>query len=391
VGVTASSHVCSLFNYDRGFDQFYENPEYRPEATNTDSLPVTARIKQAAFDTVRNVPVAKDVGEAALDAWRSFLEGDDPSCPFERADTITDRAIELLEHEQETHPDEQRFVWIGYMEPHGPYLPPESVLETADTLGFTLQDVNKLWERWFDNRPELGTDGSSLFTPEERETLKRFYHLQARYLDGELRRLHEYIDEQLGYEDTLLLFTADHGEEFFEHGDLGHRPKLIDELLHVPLIAYSEEDAETGDYERLVSHVDLGPTVATALGVEPHKQWAGRVVGPIVSEDTERREHVLAEICHTEGYGGDVRLDEAVHATYTDEWKYVRNERTGNASFYRREEAGVVEIEESVAPADRLREIIAARRASLSDRAVDQEDLSEEVRDRLHRLGYVGE
>jgi len=127
------------------------------------------------------------------------------------------------------------------MEPHGPYLPPEEILESFDTGGFTLSDVDELWDRWFAERPELGGDSTDTFSAEEREALELFYLAQARYLDRELRRLDDFVEREIGYDDATLLFTSDHGEEFFEHGDLAHRPKLIDELLHVPLIAYSDD------------------------------------------------------------------------------------------------------------------------------------------------------
>lgn len=393
VGVTSSSHACSLFNYDRGFDRFYENPEYRPEATNTDSLPLSSRLKQSLFDTVREIPVARDVGARAIDTVRSIRAGDEPDCPFERASEITDEAIANITAESAQYPDEKRFVWIHYMEPHGPYLPPASTLDGTDTLGFSLSEVDELWDRWFDERPELGTDGRDLVTEDECRALERFYLLQARYLDEELRRLHEFIDTHVGYDETLLLFTADHGEEFFEHGDLGHRPKLIDELLHVPLLAYTEAGEQAGSRDDLVSHVDLGPTVARALGVEPHPDWQGRAIAPLFDAGTDdsRREYVVAEICHVEGYGGEVKLDEAIHAVVTDGWKYVRDERLDREEFYRRDGAQLVPASASDAPAERLREIVAERRANVSDQDVRRDELSDDVRDRLHRLGYVGE
>jgi arylsulfatase A-like enzyme len=232
VGVTSSSHASSLFRYDRGFDVFYENPSYRPGAVDNSSLPAFERAKRGFFDAARSVPVIKQVGEAALDTLGS-LRGDEADHPYERAGTVTDRAIRTLEAEFDAYPNRRRFVWVHYMEPHAPYRPPDDVVAEADTEDLTKEFVNKVWEKWKADRPPLWKhdDNSDRFTERERRALEVFYRVQIRHLDREVGRLFEFLEGELDFERTALLFSSDHGEEFFDHGDLGHRPKLHDELV----------------------------------------------------------------------------------------------------------------------------------------------------------------
>jgi len=93
-----------------------------------------------------------------------------------------------------------------------------------------------------------------------------------------------------------VVITADHGEEFLDHGRLGHHPRLYDELLHVPFLVWlppgarDELDAPaSGRVSGQVSLLDLAPTVTDLLGIDPAPRFGGRSVlresgHPVVSE-----------------------------------------------------------------------------------------------------------
>jgi len=398
IGVTSSSHASSLFNYDRGFDRFYDNPSYRRDATDTSSLSALSRAKYTVFDAAASVPVVEQIGSAVLDAVRSVGESGGSEAPYERAETVTDRAIEMLRREASEYPDRDRFVWIHYMEPHAPYYPPDDVVAEFETDGLSKAAVNDLWDRWKANRPPLwaNEDNSDLFTERERDALRLFYRIQIRYLDRELQRLFEFLDTTFGFDDTALFVTSDHGEEFFDHGDLGHRPKLYDELIHVPLLAYSEA-FDPGTVSRTVSHVDIGPTVADLLDCPPADGWRGESLAPLLQQspgrDWEGHEYVLTELSHASGYGGDVTPEEAIVAVVTDDWKYIRNEQTDSEELYPRDAPETPDNDRSgeKEAGEELREIATDRLSSLTDRDLEREEMSEDLREQLHQLGYIDE
>lgn len=399
VGVTSSSHASSLFNYDRGFDVFYENPSYRRDAPNTASLSPVERVKTSVFDAASSIPVVETVGSKALDFVRDVRQDNDSPSPYERAATVTDRAIDHLESEFESHPDRPRFVWVHYMEPHAPYHPPDDVVDEFDTAGYSKSLVDDAWETWKEHRPPLwaNADNSDLLTEREREALELFYRIQIRYLDREVGRLVDFLEETVGFEETTLFFTSDHGEEFFDHGDLGHRAKVYDELVHVPLFAYGES-VTSGTVDDVVSHTDLGPTIVDLLDATPSSNWRGRSLAPLLdgSGDWESHDAVRSEVCHRSGYGGDVDPDEAILKVVTDEWKYIRNEQTDTEALYAREATETpandrIDDAEVADARDHLRELADDRLASLTGRTATREEMSEDLREQLHQLGYIDE
>ena len=89
--------------------------------------------------------------------------------------------------------------------------------------------------------------------------------------------------QELGlYDNTVVWVTSDHGEEFFEHGSVGHGHNLYQELLHVPL-AVSYPGVERG--QRLATSVgliDVLPTSLDLMGLEPHDDAQGHNLVPLL-------------------------------------------------------------------------------------------------------------
>jgi lipoteichoic acid synthase len=107
--------------------------------------------------------------------------------------------------------------------------------------------------------------------------------------DRRIGNLYRYLQERGLAEDTLVIITGDHGEAWGQHGKYTHGHALFEEDVHVPLIFLCPSLAHLGPRRTTVgSHVDLWPTIADVLGVEPHPQWQGRsLFAPI--PDSERR------------------------------------------------------------------------------------------------------
>jgi arylsulfatase A-like enzyme len=107
------------------------------------------------------------------------------------------------------------------------------------------------------------------------------------YLLGELRRL-----ELL--EDTVFVLTADHGEEFMEHGFARHGRTLYDALLHVPLIVRLPGRRHPG--ERVagsVSNLDLAPTLMDYAGLPRPASFVGRSLRSVIETGDEPEKRLL--------------------------------------------------------------------------------------------------
>lgn len=148
-----------------------------------------------------------------------------------------------------------------------------------------------LWDVHYDFRPPPPYD--TMFDPDYRGRVTGFdfmgsplvhpgmprrdlEHIIALY-DGEIRLTDEYIGKLVELlrgmdvlDDTLIIITSDHGEEFFEHGQKGHRNNLYDESLLVPLILHYPNGVPAGRVvDAQVRLMDVAPTVLALAGVEP--------------------------------------------------------------------------------------------------------------------------
>lgn len=150
---------------------------------------------------------------------------------YDRCETILNAAEVILEG------DTPKFVWMQLMETHQPYYPLK-VLETEDPK--ELIYLNDLQIDAARNWIKLNDETS--------QKLWELYRLEANYLD---QKIGEFI-ERIDLERNTVIITADHGEEFGEHGEWGHRAdKFVPELVHVPLIICN---GEKNNIEQEIDH-----------------------------------------------------------------------------------------------------------------------------------------
>ena len=83
------------------------------------------------------------------------------------------------------------------------------------------------------------------------------------------------------YDDTVIIITADHGEEFGEHGRFTHGG-LYDTVIHVPLVIANSGAGEGLVVERQVSLIDLAPTILDLVGIESANNFQGRSLLPVI-------------------------------------------------------------------------------------------------------------
>ena len=114
------------------------------------------------------------------------------------------------------------------------------------------------------------------------DEVRRRYREEVEYLDRQIGRLLAALRATSRPEDTLIVFTSDHGEELFEHGVAGHVMNLYDTVLRVPLLVHWPGRLAAGTVVRdVVSHIDLLPTVLDWLRVRDPEVRSGRSLLPL--------------------------------------------------------------------------------------------------------------
>jgi len=166
----------------------------------------------------------------------------------------------------------KRFFYLHFLDPHGPYDPPPEVLARfAPPLSEQVLDLYR------DVRPRLPELVAQGFGPRDARfgELVRRYDAEIAHTDEAVGWFLEELAKQGDLANTLVVLTADHGEEFLEHGFVEHAWTLYQEVLHVPLIVWRPGLVPAGRYPGWVSGVDLAPTLLALLGVAEEQRFDG--------------------------------------------------------------------------------------------------------------------
>jgi len=256
------------------------------------------------------------------------------------------------------------FAFVGYMDPHDPYFP-----HPYDGTGYA---------RAAHQHPDV----------DEADELRELYDGEITYWDQQFGQLMDQLRERGLYDDTLIIVTADHGEEFAEHGGFWHGTTLYDEQVHVPLFVKLPGNERAGTHvSHWVQSIDLMPSVLSRVGIDIPEG----VQGGQLEEGTER---VYAE----ESHEGNV-LESVRERRDFEEYKLI----TANAGNPRGLEP--VELyrvaddpgeQNNVAPdsQDTVQALIASRdeaRAEAAEGAVESVtvEITDDELQRLCPIGYV--
>ncbi len=256
---------------------------------------------------------------------------------------------------------ERSFTWIHYLDPHGPYRLQhpwfgewnESGLRSyADMMEDAALMVYRLQHGLPEGAAPAPEDVEYLYTALGKAALQpqKFFAMlgkaavrppeewirfaRAAYA-GEIRATDEAARdamEMLGDDDrTILVVVADHGEELFERGNIGHRgtQSLYQELLHVPLIVRLPGGRGAGRViDEPVSLVDIMPTILDLLGLDVPPDLAGRSLVPLIDGRAEGWDRPLyAEMTDIDGQSSSCLVEYP--------WKYIHEFTAGTGHLYR--------------------------------------------------------
>jgi arylsulfatase A-like enzyme len=184
---------------------------------------------------------------------------------FPAADVIVTKASEWL-GEVAGRPF---FLWLHLMDPHSPYYPPEEALRRMGEDKIDAVRARYLNSYW--NRADLGPRRLRA----KRYEVVALYDAGIRWVDTQLARLVENLRTLGVWDKCVFSLTADHGEEFLEHGGRYHPPSITPELTHVPLLIRAPGLQSLEKAEKPFSLIHLGPTLLEAVGTAPPREFRG--------------------------------------------------------------------------------------------------------------------
>ena len=287
-----------------GFEEYWRDDGIHPDARTPDDLPYNQHLRSKGFGGKNpwhdwaNSGVAENGSLAS--GWllrNAHLAARLPDEFSETAYTV-DRGIEFIA-EQGNKP------WclhLSFIKPHWPYIVsapyhnmfgPEDCLAPIRSEEEKSGDVNPIF-RGFQEHPE-----SVAFSKDEvRMNMKPTYLGLIKQIDDHLGRLLKYLEESGRLEDTLIVFTADHGDYQGDHWQ-GEKEFMYEQGVCVPMIVVDPESDKRGIVsDALVEAVDLVPTFLDALDIEiPTHIIEGRSLLPILRESKSSiREAAFSEL-----------------------------------------------------------------------------------------------
>lgn len=235
-GFVTNFNVAPYFNFQQGFDEYeFLEPAF---VLGADDAAAKLLLVQAMRQTIEKM--------------RARSGSVQPGTAYQDAETVNRRLFAWLDERPEGEPF---FLFAGYMDPHDPYFP-----HPYDGTGYA---------RAANQRPDLS----------EAPRLRELYDGEITYWDEHFGRLIEELKRRGVYDDTMIVITSDHGEEFGEHGGFWHGTTLYDEQLHIPLYVKYPRNARAGTRtSHWVQLIDLMPSILGEIGLPiPEGVQGGRL------------------------------------------------------------------------------------------------------------------
>lgn len=241
-GFHSNPYLCTFFGWNRGWDKYYDSMD----------------------DKVDDIsPYIKgNVINEKVDQWLSGYITSQDYNPF--------------------------FLWVHYMDVHEPYVPDQKHINQIDSsVKLGTDEMMKLFKDVV-----LKRDASNKETV---DLLRKLYKAHVIEVDEYAEIFFDILKKHNLLENTVIIITSDHGDEFCDHGGLSHNGKMYSELVNVPFFIYdlSLEKGQKSDI--LISGADIPPTVLKLFSLEPEPNFKGQAILPI--------ENYSLEGCYGEAIG----------------------------------------------------------------------------------------
>jgi arylsulfatase A-like enzyme len=249
--------------------------------------------------------------DRGFDVFRFYPErGDRRAGVYLDSETLVRRVVRWLPR----GPERPFFLYVHATDPHFPYLPPPRyarAFERRDVSRATYLALVEAMRPFHNGQERWGTRPAPI-VERDAALLRDLYDGEIRRADAGFGVLLDALAARGLLAQTIVVLTADHGEEFLEHGGIAHGQTLYGEALHVPLLIRPPGEGHGGARrDGLAQHVDVLPTILTAAGVSLPPEVDGT---PLLGADRGRDAHTSLRLA-----------GRALDAVATTEWKVIRD------------------------------------------------------------------
>jgi len=363
-GVFSGWYLSGAYGFARGYERWLSALAARPEAD-------------------RELARALAQGGQA-ERWAGSLRA-----AQSHQDVTSERVVDLALDALAGVADGERWhLFVHLFDPHYDFIPPPPFDQRFDPEYRGAIDGRDYWRNplVFDPRRRPGR----VIGERDLEHVRALYRGEVAWCDAQLGRLLDSLQAEGRLEHALVIVTADHGEEFFEHDNRGHRQTLYQEVLRVPLLVVPPRAEQGPDLARrgtrsdaLVSLEDVLPTILDYVGGPAPRHVWGRSLRPLVEGGAVEERALVASLGQVSpGADGGRRLRMLEAFTFAGD-ELVRRVALSEAG-----EPGTIESVEwfdaAADPGELLR--VDPDRPELVERARDAWRRAEDATDALRRF-----
>jgi arylsulfatase len=282
-------------------------------------------------------------------------------------------------------PHDRFFAYLHFREPHFPYDPPPP-FDTRFGPDAPLTKEQRCDKGWYTDVNQ----GRRRATPEELAHLVRLYDGNLAYADAQIGAIRRALEASGLLEKTVVIVTADHGEQLGEHGYISHSAQVYEQSVHVPLIVRlpAGKGPRGARVRALVDHLDLAPTVLDVLGVPMPSggRFQGKSLLPVMAGGAGKPAVLSRTV-----------WDQPVYALRDERFKLIYDTRTGAAELYdleadpdeRRELSASKPLRAEYYRQTLQHWILSLRPATAAAAATQRLEMTPEQCENLKSLGYV--
>lgn len=295
-GFSSSPLISKAYGYQRGFNYFID-------LVPGEKDPFLRRVKGG--QRLLHLPLTHQISSLLGQIWR-------PPQLYANAAEVICRVVKWVDNAPAPF-----FLWAHLMDPHWPYHLEETLTSPAE-IAQAWQDLSLMYEiTWCKKQ----------ITSEHKAHFIDLYERAVAFADQQLGVLISHLFQSGLLDNTLIILTADHGEEFLERGKWGHfESNLHDEILLVPLMIRLPAAARSTVITQQVHLLDIMPTVLEVCGCPPIENMEGISLAPLWdgAENKYDRQIAISERWRDQG---DINH---VVAIRTQDYKLIWNDRWPN-------------------------------------------------------------
>jgi choline-sulfatase len=189
----------------------------------------------------------------------------------------------------EKNPVPSLFMFLHTYQIHHPYEPPEEFLYQWDKNPKYKKQSTFFYRKQY-NR---------FVPPKERQTIEELYECEILAFDYYFGEFIHYLKSEGIYEQSLIVFLSDHGEEFYEHQGWAHGHSLYNEVLKIPLLVkFPGNQFANRVVEENAGIIDVFPTLLDYYHIEHHDKLDGVSLLPLLTKGNLSREYLAASTSH---------------------------------------------------------------------------------------------